>query len=353
MPVNEQIKNIEEVSDSGDNNEIERIEFTQLMKKYEHIFSTRPGRIKNYTCQKAKATNQQMRGPLISQIPDAPRRIVSLDLMGPLPRGQLGVKYVLALLDIFSKHVKLYPLRKATTEIILNKVLNDYLPMYGPIEKILTDNGTQFQNDRWKQQLKKRNVETCYTTPYHPEGNPVERTNREIGRILRTYCHAKHSSWAKWLPTIEHWINNTTHTSTGYTPQQIINEKSYALPITSLIAFPDRIQKEDNKIIIEIAKRTMKKKAAQRNQQKDQGKKFPQYVENQLVLIHDHRLSSAKDKQIHKLFLIYRGPYRIIRVNNNNTVTIAEDQKGNTTHNIKNIKPYHTPEPHERSEINQ
>jgi hypothetical protein len=51
VPFNEQIKHIEEINDSGDNNETERVEFTQMMKRYEHIFSTKPGKIKNYTCQ--------------------------------------------------------------------------------------------------------------------------------------------------------------------------------------------------------------------------------------------------------------------------------------------------------------
>uniref|UniRef100_A0A2S2NEK6 RNA-directed DNA polymerase n=1 Tax=Schizaphis graminum TaxID=13262 RepID=A0A2S2NEK6_SCHGA len=295
-------------------------------------------------CQKSKATNQQTRGPLLSQLPAAPHHVVSLDLMGPMPRGQLGARYILALLDIFSKHVKLYPIKRATTDIILNKVINDYLPSFGPIRKILTDNGTQFQNIRWKQQLSQINVETHYTTPYHPEGNPVERTNREIGRILRTYCHAKHSNWVKWLPTIEHWLNNTTHTSTGYTPQQILTGKNYILPIKQLTSFPNTAAEYPNDLIIELARQNMQKKATQRNQRKDQGKRFPKYTEGQWILVREHKLSSAEDKQIRKLFLLYRGPYKICRVNEHNTVTIEENGKGKTTYNIKNIKPYITPE---------
>lgn len=93
-------------------------------------------------CQRSKINNQLARGPMISNIPTEPRQTISVDLMEPLPKGQLGTKFILALLDIFSKHVKLYPLRRATMDIILKHILDDYLPQFGAVQRILTDNGT-------------------------------------------------------------------------------------------------------------------------------------------------------------------------------------------------------------------
>lgn len=51
-------------------------------------------------CQKSKIPNKISRGPLLPNIPDGPRERISLDLMGPLPRGQLGNQYILVLLDL-------------------------------------------------------------------------------------------------------------------------------------------------------------------------------------------------------------------------------------------------------------
>jgi len=73
-------------------------------------------------CQKSKINNQLSRGPTLSNIPEGPRHTVSLDLMGPLPKGQFGARYILAIIDIFAKYIKLYALRRATTEIILKKI---------------------------------------------------------------------------------------------------------------------------------------------------------------------------------------------------------------------------------------
>lgn len=71
-------------------------------------------------CQKSKVNTQWAREPTLSPEPTEPRDTVSLDLMGPLPRGQLGMKYILALVDTSSKYIKIYALKKATTHAILN-----------------------------------------------------------------------------------------------------------------------------------------------------------------------------------------------------------------------------------------
>jgi len=95
-------------------------------------------------CQKSKIKNRLARGPLVSNIPKGPRKLVSLDLIGPLPRGQLGARYILVLLDVFTKYVQIYPIKKATTDVILNRIKYQYILACGKFKRILTDNGTQF-----------------------------------------------------------------------------------------------------------------------------------------------------------------------------------------------------------------
>ncbi|CAI6375307.1 unnamed protein product [Macrosiphum euphorbiae] len=302
-------------------------------------------------CQKSKINNQLTRGPLLSNIPEGPRCTVSLDLMGPLPKGQYNMRYILAIIDIFSKYVKLYAIRRATTDTILKKITDDYIPKYGPVKKILTDNGTQFRNDKWIKQLQAARIQAVFTTTYHPEGNPIERTNREIGRILRTYCHSKHEGWVKWISTIEFWLNHTTHESTGYTPQQIMFGSRHILTIDKLLDFPTVQGDTTEKITCHLIKSRLEKKAAARNKIKDKNKKFITYLPGQQVLVKEHRLSSAEDKTIHKFFLLYHGPYKISEVRGNNTVVVEVEPGKNRTHNMKEVKLYIPPDPGEGQRI--
>ena len=64
-----------------------------------------------------------------------------MDYYGPLLTSTSGVKYILVVVDNFTKYVKLYTMKKATTAITLNK-LKLYIQEVGKPKSILTDNGT-------------------------------------------------------------------------------------------------------------------------------------------------------------------------------------------------------------------
>jgi len=133
---------------------------------------------------------------------------VSIDLMGPLPTRREGIHYILVILDTFSKYIRLYALKKATTKAILNRIEKEYIPTVGKPEAIQSNNSTQLTAKQWKDTMKRYNIKAIYSTKYHPQSNPVERYNGEIGRLLRTYCHDQHRKWPLYLSQIESWMNS-------------------------------------------------------------------------------------------------------------------------------------------------
>jgi transposase InsO family protein len=85
-----------------------------------------------------------------SGVPSKPGEFCAIDLYGSLPTSMGGVRYLLVCLDVFSKYVKLYPLKSATTKSCLNKLINHYFVQVTKPNEILSDNGTQFQSPAWK-----------------------------------------------------------------------------------------------------------------------------------------------------------------------------------------------------------
>lgn len=137
--------------------------------------------------------------------------------MGPLPKGRSGVSFLVVFVDAFSKLVSLYAIKSATAKATF-RCLNKYIERVAKPKAILTDNGSQFTSGLWETTLIDLDIKMIHTSVYYSQGNTTERVNREIGRILRSYCFSQHTRWANMLNSVENWLNNVYHESTGFIP---------------------------------------------------------------------------------------------------------------------------------------
>ena len=99
-------------------------------------------------CQRVKHLSIAMEGEYNFVRADGPNDLVTVDFYGPLPRGRGGVQYLLVVLDAFSKLVKIFPLKNATTQMSLKSIIDKYIPECGKPKRILSDNGTQFTSPK-------------------------------------------------------------------------------------------------------------------------------------------------------------------------------------------------------------
>ena len=191
-------------------------------------------------CQLAKYSNEKREGVMIPITSTARLEKVFLDICGPFPRsgGRHQYKYIIIIFDHYTKYTKLYPLNRATTSKILEIVMNKYIPEVGKPSMIITDHGTQFRGRKWRETLIHLGVKTYKTSVYHPNSNPAERVLREVGRILRTYCHSQQRKWEEYLSPAEDFLNLAYHQSTNETPYMAMYEKKPPREITEIINFP-------------------------------------------------------------------------------------------------------------------
>lgn len=103
----------------------------------------------------------------------------------------------MSLVDVATKFVMLYPLDRANTEEIIKK-LENFPKHYGYPLKLLNDNGSQFTSNK-REEFTKKYIKHILTTSYYLSSNPIERENREIWRILRTYCSKYHITWNGYI----------------------------------------------------------------------------------------------------------------------------------------------------------
>lgn len=99
-------------------------------------------------CQRVKPCNIQMENAYRRVYSSCPGDLVCVDFYGPLPRSIAGTEYIFVMYDAFSKYIKLYPIKKETTQTILRKVIHSYIPELGKPRRILSDHGTQFTSPK-------------------------------------------------------------------------------------------------------------------------------------------------------------------------------------------------------------
>jgi hypothetical protein len=268
---------------------------------------------------------------------------MTLDLFGPLPRGKGNVHYVLVCLDVFSKHVMLYPLKAATTKSCLNKLKSHYFTEINTPKVILSDHGSQFTSSMWKKTLSKLGIQIKYSPIRHPESNPTERVMRELGKYFKIYCGFTHRNWPELIPYILRWLNESVSSVTGYSPIELMYGKEQPDLFEKIIR-KERDEKPqeqtvEDKILAAYAK--MRLKADKRKKRKRGGTfKWQPQLEEQ-VLVKCQPVSDASQGCTAKFMRVYEGPFCISKVIYPNIYEVS-DEKGKLRcmFNLSHMKPY-------------
>uniref|UniRef100_A0A1B6IQT6 RNA-directed DNA polymerase n=1 Tax=Homalodisca liturata TaxID=320908 RepID=A0A1B6IQT6_9HEMI len=292
-------------------------------------------------CQRCKINNH----PLNSQAKGVKCREkndqLAVDIIGPLPTSVGNTKYMLIVIDIFTKFVKLYPLQRATTRSILHKLFHHHFPNYGFPKRIQSDNGTQFKSNEWIRKFESHSIQLIYSPVYHPSFNLAERPIREIKRCLRTYCSQNHKRWVKYVPVINECLNEIYHESTGFTPNELqfgtrnirFWEKYVSNPLAEEVPI-------EHKLL--IARRKLEESRKKRSDKINEKRKPVSLQINDQVLVKSHHLSKAIAGETSKLFEVYEGPFIIQEILGKSTYQISDLSKEHVygPYHISSLKPY-------------
>ena len=152
--------------------------------------------------------------------------IWSADLveMSAFSKDNHGVKYLLTIIDVFSKYAWVMPLKTKTGKDITKAF--DYI-IEGSGRKpsrLWVDKGTEFYNKTFKKYLEQNDIQ-MYST--HNEGKAVvvERFNRTIKTRMWKYFSANSTTrYFDILPALLQQYNHSVHRSTGMTTTRRIAE---------------------------------------------------------------------------------------------------------------------------------
>ena len=117
----------------------------------------------------------------------SPWDVLSIDIMGLFVAGRQGGRYIMSIIDCFSRYLILVPLRDQLTKVscALYELVIGY---FGCPRKILLDRGTEFTGRLRKGLMELLGIQQLLTSPYYPQGNGiVERSRRMVSNMIQAH----------------------------------------------------------------------------------------------------------------------------------------------------------------------
>ena len=162
-----------------------------------------------------------------------PLQLIHLDflMIGTGSNGNKNVS-VLIVTNHFTRYAAAYVMPKQTAPIVSKVLWEKFLVNYGWPEKILIDQGKNFESSLLRELCELAGVQKLRTTPYHPEINgQCKHFNQMLINMIGTVpTHAK-NNWQEWVSTLVSAYNSTVSNSTSFSPYFLMYSCHPRIPI--------------------------------------------------------------------------------------------------------------------------
>ena len=116
-------------------------------------------------------------------------------------------------MDYFTKWEKTEPLATITEQKVCNFVWRSIICRFGILKALVSDNGKQFDNLKFKNFCSELIIKNYYSSSTHPQSNRQAKvTIRTLKVALKTKLENQKGKWVEYLPEVL-WAYRTTHKS--------------------------------------------------------------------------------------------------------------------------------------------
>jgi transposase InsO family protein/predicted aspartyl protease len=149
---------------------------------------------------------------------------VYIDICGPWNETVRKERYILGIIDHFSKYVSLTAIKRQDEETIVQMILQKWILKFGAPKEIHVDCGKCFEAKKVKEMLEAKGIELIFSSPYHHNTNGIiERQFRTIREFIQASLKERNAtSWADILPEVEFAINATKQKTIGCSPAEVV-----------------------------------------------------------------------------------------------------------------------------------
>uniref|UniRef100_W8B595 RNA-directed DNA polymerase n=1 Tax=Ceratitis capitata TaxID=7213 RepID=W8B595_CERCA len=182
-------------------------------------------------CIAAKGPKSRSHGQMKQYNAGAPFERVAMDVAGPFPMSKQGNKYVLVVMDYFSKWPEVYPIPNQEAKTVADAFTNNWVTRYGAPIELHSDQGRNFESAVFQEMCQILGIRKTRTTALHPQSDGmVERFNRTLEEHLRKVVDKHQDDWDVHIPLFLMGYRSAVHVTTGQTPARILFGSELRLP---------------------------------------------------------------------------------------------------------------------------
>ena len=175
----------------------------------------------------------------------SPWERMSIDVTGPHPPSAKGHRFILTLVDHFSKWAEAFAVRKHTAPVIARILVTQVFARFGCPDQILSDQGPEFESELMTELCKELHIDKVRTSPYKASTNgAVERFHRTLNSMLGKVVAENQRDWDDWLPLVMTAYRASPHSATGFSPNMLTFGREVSMPIDVVLGKPEEEKHE-------------------------------------------------------------------------------------------------------------
>ncbi|XP_073064122.1 uncharacterized protein [Primulina eburnea] len=146
-------------------------------------------------------------------------KLWGMDLVGPFPPAMRQRKFLIVVVDYFTKWVEAEPLAKISEKDVIGFLWKNVVCRFGIPRALISDNGAQFSGAKLKEWCQGLSIKQLFTSVGNPQANgQTEVTNQTILQHLKTRLGNAKRNWVEELPSALWAYRTTPRTSIGESP---------------------------------------------------------------------------------------------------------------------------------------
>ena len=169
-----------------------------------------------------------------------PMERVHIDIMGPFHLSSKGNRYILVMVDQFTKWVELAAIPEQNAQVTVKAFVDRFISTFGCPLEIHSDQGRNFESSLFQALCRLLEINKTRTTPYRPCSNgQCEVFNRVILQMVRSFISKGLKNWDEHLPLITMALHSMKNHSTGFSANMMMLGRETIQPLDLMLGHVD------------------------------------------------------------------------------------------------------------------